>query len=261
MDFLNDQVAVVKISAAVFVPCGKGGAVHKNRATHGIAYNIGCDTTYRFATGEIITCRSGEVIYLPQSSDYTVDKKEIPTIPNAGTYAINFLTTSEVLNLVPQKTSVRGKEEILSLFKRAAFVWRKKSTGFYEECFSDLYKIFKIMKKEATEYSQSEKNTAILLPALEYINANYTSENISIGKLAELCNISEPYLRRLFVLSFSTSPSIYIRNMRIKYAAELLSTAEYSVTEVAFLSGFSDTAYFSREFKKIIGTPPKNYKP
>ena len=139
MDLLKNQTAVSRISTAVFVPCGKGGLVHKNRATHGIAYNFGCDTTYRFETGEVLICHSGEVIYLPMSSNYTVDKGEVPLKPNAGTYAINFSTLPDALGLPPQKTAVMGKEEMLALFKKAMLSWRRKDVGCFEECFRQNY--------------------------------------------------------------------------------------------------------------------------
>ena len=53
---------------------------------------------------------------------------------------------------------------------------------------------------------------------------------------------------------------VYIRNMRIKYAAELISSGLYSVTDAAMMSGFNDVAYFSREFKKVLGVTPRDYK-
>ena len=257
MDLLKNQTAVARISTAVFVPCGKGGLVHKNRATHGIAYNFGCDTTYRFETGEILTCHSGEAIYLPMSSNYTVDKGEIPLETGAGTYAINFLTLPAALALPPQKTAVRGKEEMLALFKKAVLSWRRKDAGYFEECFADLYRIIKLLKKEETEYTAFGRTAARLAPAMKYINENYTAETISIGKLAELCGVSQPYFRRMFAKATSLSPAVYIRNLRIGYAKELLQTGDYSVTDAAMLAGFSDASYFSREFKKAVGISPK----
>ena len=95
---------------------------------------------------------------------------------------------------------------------------------------------------------------------MNYIDENYTKENISISYLAELSGVSESYLRRLFQLVFSVSPAVYMRNMRIKYAKELLLSKEYSVTDVAMLSGFNDAAYFSREFKKSEGVSPSDYE-
>jgi AraC-like DNA-binding protein len=49
-------------------------------------------------------------------------------------------------------------------------------------------------------------------------------------------------------------------NRRIRYAKELLQTEEYSVSDVAMLSGFNDTAYFAREFKKAVGLSPSSYR-
>jgi AraC-like DNA-binding protein len=47
--------------------------------------------------------------------------------------------------------------------------------------------------------------------------------------------------------------------MRINYAKELIKSGEYSITEIAIISGFCDVSYFSREFKKAIGVTPKDY--
>ncbi len=259
MDFLKDTIAVMSIAMAVFVPCGKGGHIHQDRVYHGLAYNDGCDTTYRFDTGEVICCRSGEVIYLPKGSNYTVDKNEIPQTRDAGVYAINFLISFDSVKFRPQKLGVRGKEEMLSLFKRSVSSWRRKDVGYFEECFADLYKIFRQIKQESTVYSSSAKSFKILKPALEYINERYAAENIRMSDLASLCGISEPYLRRLFHKVYLVSPAVYIRNLRIEYAKELLSLGGCSVTDAAILSGFNDVSYFSREFKKTMGISPKDY--
>jgi len=263
MEFLNQEFVVAKITAAVFVPAGSGNPVHKNRPSHGLAFNVDYPSTYRFDDGNVLTCHAGECIYLPQGASYTVDKVasagSFP--PGAGVYAINFHISGPTEAPKPGIMQVRGKDEMLSAFIKAENAWRQKSVGFYEECFINLYRIVRELKQEAARYSPLGKALAILAPALEYINANYTSENISLSHLAALCGISEPYLRRLFRGAFSVPPAVYMRNMRIKYAKELLRSGEYSVTDAAILSGFNDTAYFSREFKKVTGVPPGRYHP
>ena len=89
--------------------------------------------------------------------------------------------------------------------------------------------------------------------------AHYTDEIISVPFLSELCGVSEQYLRRLFQAEFGYSPAIYIRLLRLEYAKSLLETNEYSVTDIAMLSGFNSPAYFSREFKKEYGVSPKAF--
>ena len=154
---------------------------------------------------------------------------------------------------------IKGRDEMLSLFSRAANAWRKKDIGYCEECFGDLYKIIRIIKKEMSSYSSKHRTLERIAPALDYINENYTKEQISLSHLASLCKISEPYLRKLFQNAFSVSPAVYMRNLRIGYARELLRSGEYSVTDAAMLAGFNDTAYFSREFKRAVGVAPKDY--
>jgi AraC family L-rhamnose operon regulatory protein RhaS len=170
------------------------------------------------------------------------------------------LTLSEQKDAEPFVRPIKSKDEMQSLFYKAAMAWQKKNAGYCEECFSDLYRIIKQIKKEALDYSPRTKSLERIMPALEYIDDNYLTENISVGRLASLCDTSEVYLRKKFREVFSESPAVYMRNKRIKYAKELLQCMEYSVTEVAMLSGFNDTSYFIREFKKAVGTSPSDYR-
>ena len=147
-----------------------------------------------------------------------------------------------------------------SLFSKSAKAWLKKGNGYREECFSCLYGIIKQIKKENEFYYPKQKIAKLLIPALKYIDENYTNESITVGHLARLCGVSEVHLRKTFQKAFSVPPSVYIRNKRINYAKELLSLGEYSVTDIAMTSGFNDVAYFIREFKKSTGSTPTAYR-
>lgn len=259
MELFHHELVVSKIVIAVFVPFGRGKPVHKNRPNHGFAFNVDCDIVYRFDTGETLTCHSGELIYLPKGSNYTVSFQEEYKGKHQGVYAINFFIADDQGPYPPKLVKVKGKEDMLSAFTKSVNAWTRKTVGFYEQGFIDLYKIIKILKKEFLHYSATHQTLEIIQPALKYIEENYTQEKISTVLLAELCQISEPYLRKLFHSTFSVSPIIYIRNLRIKYAKELLRAKEYSITDAAMMSGFNDVAYFSREFKKATGISPKEY--
>ena len=260
MLFWEEQFTVSKITLAIFLPKGIGTSIHKDRPTHGIAFYSDCSAIYRFESGEELTCGSGELIYLPHNSNYTVSRIQETDAEDRGVHAINFTVPVEQNESAPFVMRIKGEETLRGLFSKAANAWSKKEIGYYEACMSDLYAIVRLMKKEQAEYTPLEKNRAVLKPAMQYINEHYITDNISIAHLSGLCGISEPYLRRLFHRTFSVSPAVYIRNLRIKYAKELLLTGEYSVTEAASLSGFNDAAYFSREFKKATGISPKEYK-
>ena len=71
--------------------------------------------------------------------------------------------------------------------------------------------------------------------------------------------MSEVYFRKLFKKEYGIPPQKFIINLRIQNAIGLISTGYYSLTDVAFASGYNDYKYFSTEFKKIIGISPSKY--
>ena len=253
-------MVVTKIVLALFMSGKQGRPILKDRPAHGLVFNVGCTASYRFDDGKTLVCHDGECIFLPKGANYSAKRYDIVSSKESGVYAINFLTLSDENMNAPWVLKIKGENEIVSLFSKAARAWIKKETGFYEECFSDLYKIIKQIKKEFAQYYNQQKTVDLLTPTLQYINENYTTEIIPVAKLAELCHVSEVYLRRMFQNVFSVSPAVYMRNLRLQYAKELMQTEEYSVTDVAMMSGFNDNAYFTREFKKAVGVAPLAYR-
>lgn len=258
MKTIQNEPVIQAITAAVFVPAGSGAPVHINRKAHGLAFNVNHTTTYRFSTGQVLTCHSGECVYLPKGSSYTVDKTEVSADPAAGVYAINFYLCAD--SFQPGKVmTLRDKEGVLREFRGAHNAWRQKAPGFHCLCLSRLYRILSILLQEQAVPAGQEKHMQRLAPALAWIDGHYTAEEISLAQLAQLCGVSQPYLRRLFHRVYGVAPAVYIRNRRLSYAGELLRTGEYSVTQAAVFAGFNDAAYFSREFKTYFGMTPSEY--
>ena len=257
MNLFENDFSVSKISVVLFLPGGSGTPIHPCRPTHGIVLNIGCSSTYSFEDGEVLTCDDGECIYLPRGSHYTAQRVKSSDVEGRGVYVINFLISDDDGRLFPPALiKPKSTDELLSYFSRAEKAWQRSGVGDIERCFSSLYSIIGILKRERASYTPKEKLLQRLAPAIEYINAHYTTETISVPKLASVSGVSEVYLRRMFDQAFSLPPSVYIRNKRLVYARELLLSGGFSVTDAAALAGFNDAAYFSREFKKYFGASP-----
>lgn len=260
-DFLQDETVVSRLELATFFSKESGTPVGRTRTSHALVWYLDCVAVYRFSNGEVLNCRSGDCIFLPKGSSYTAERHMERDNEKRGIYAISFqLFSDEDVEYTPFVMHVRGREEMQRLFAGAVTAWRMKGAGYCEECLSRLYRILGIMKQESSVYSPTKRTLEILAPALRYIREHFTEESVSVGELASLCKVSEPYLRRLFHNAFSVSPAVYMRNLRIEYAKELLLLEEYSVTDAALLSGFNDTSYFSREFKKAVGESPSDYR-
>lgn len=258
MELYQNEPVITKITAVVFVPAGSGAPVHIDRPAHGLAYYMNHSSTFRFSDGTVMTCHSGQCIYLPMGCSYTVDKSDPSEDPSAGIHAINFLA-EQPLAEGPFLMNIRSQTAFLSACEHARTAWRKKSPGYREFCFSQLYSLLSLMKQDRQVYTQSSRIMELLAPALSHIDEEFTRQELSSYKLAQLCGVSEQYLRRLFHSAFGMPPARYVRHKRLLYARELLRTGEYTVASAAATAGFNDAAYFSREFRKTFGTAPNQY--
>lgn len=85
--------------------------------------------------------------------------------------------------------------------------------------------------------------------------------HLSLKELSKDLDINPAYLSREFSRYFDNlSFGEYIRKRRIDKALELLETTDYSLTEIAYLTGFSDQSHFTRTFRQHTGKNPSLYR-
>ena len=90
---------------------------------------------------------------------------------------------------------------------------------------------------------------------------DHIDTNISLKQLSQDLNIHPAYLSREFSKYFNDlSFGEYIRKLRIEKAIEYLNNSNYSLTKIAYLTGFSDQSHFTRIFRKYTGQNPSTYK-
>ena len=95
--------------------------------------------------------------------------------------------------------------------------------------------------------------------AKRYIDINY-SKNITLDSLAEITHINKFYLAHSFTECIGQSPINYLTDRRIEACKELLTTSNFSVTQIASSAGFSSQSYFSQIFNKKVGMSPRQYR-
>lgn len=205
-----------------------------------------------YFNGKTLETVPGSIRFLPkgETSEYVVDRIE------EGECIDIFFHTDRPISSEAFTLNITESDYTRSLFKKAFSIWVAKRDGYYFECISLLYKIFAELQKQTY---LPEKVFEKLHPALDYIDENFLTEDISCIKLAELCGISYSYLKKLFLKKFGCSPKKHIINMKINYACDLLQSGLYTISQTAEQCGYSDIYFFSRQFKEYAGVSPSEF--
>lgn len=88
-----------------------------------------------------------------------------------------------------------------------------------------------------------------------------TNMTLSLQQASAELDINPAYLSREFSKYFDNLTfGDYMRKLRIEKAIQLMEDKSYSLTEIAYLTGFSDQSHFNRTFQKQTGYGPLHYK-
>ena len=95
---------------------------------------------------------------------------------------------------------------------------------------------------------------------MEFIEEQMDNAELTIDEFAEHLMLSRTIFYRKLKSIIGLTPVDFIREVRIKRAAQLIDSGEYNFSQVAYMTGFNDPKYFSKCFKKIVGITPSEYK-
>ena len=82
----------------------------------------------------------------------------------------------------------------------------------------------------------------------------------SVEELARAVNLSPSYLRRLFRAETGIPLNQYLKSIRIQKAKELIENTFLNMKQVMYAVGIKDKSQFARDFKKLFGLTPTQYK-
>lgn len=116
--------------------------------------------------------------------------------------------------------------------------------------------ITKIIKEKA-----AYKKEPAWAKEIKEILQDHIDTNLNLKEISKTVDIHPAYLSREFSKYFDNlSFGEYIRKLRIEKAIDLLNTTSLSLTEIAYITGFSDQSHFTRIFKMHTGKNPSVYK-
>lgn len=142
----------------------------------------------------------------------------------------------------------------------ALYSWAKylKDQKHLQQPFEEtLLKALNSFIKEKGNY----KKTPAWVKELKDILQDHIDTNLTLKEISKSLDIHPAYLSREFSRHFNNlSFGDYIRKLRIEKATELLHNPAYTLTEIAYLTGFSDQSHFTRIFKSYMGKNPSVYR-
>jgi AraC-like DNA-binding protein len=142
-----------------------------------------------------------------------------------------------------------------ALYSWAKYLQKEKHTqNPVDHLFIELYNKY---LKQVT----AAKKTPSWVAELKQIIQDQVDSNVNLTAVSKSLELHPAYLSREFSKYFNNlSFGEYVRKLRIENAIRLMQTNNFSLTQIAYLTGFSDQSHFSRIFKQHTGKSPSTYK-
>ena len=115
------------------------------------------------------------------------------------------------------------------------------------------------LEEQVDDVQMKSPNDKLLERVMSVINKNISNSDLSVDYIAEEVGISRVHLHRKMKELTGQTPHDFIRNIRLKQAAQLLTNHSMNITEVMYACGFNNSASFATIFKKFYGLSPRDY--
>ncbi len=232
------------------------------RKNHGFMYIQCSKVVFTEKNGNILTALEGDLVYIPKHAEY-----EVMFFCEAGNVA-DLLVNFDIYDTEGNEYCL--SESITPLFSGTPknISDRMRTIGEYSVNMDSPYlsvtEVFyallaRIIAFHLTETQEDPKKKAVA-KAVTYID-NHLNENTAVTDLAKMCLMSETAFRKLFRDTTGLSPAKYKMHKKIQKAQSILQNSpDVSVSEVSYMLGFCDVAYFYKVFSDITGTTPNKLR-
>lgn len=214
------------------------------------------DNAYGIATGDM-------VLLNPQVEHTETSVVEAPleyiVLGIEGVKLVTGLDSAEGFNIIHFDEAA---DDISNYMHRILAEAKRCNSGYEDVCQSLLHILLinlmrhtKITPRTEDAFENASPKAA---SAKAYIDMHFR-ENITLQSIAEAANSNKYYLSHIFSQAHGISPLQYVQTLRLENSKYLLRTTNYSLKQIASMSGFSSISYFTQRFSKVENMTPSSY--
>lgn len=128
---------------------------------------------------------------------------------------------------------------------------------------SELLRFFWLLENRESEPVQKEEvnihYSELIRPALEYMAEHYT-ETVTVEELADTAHLSKSYFMWCFKQATGIGAIEHLTQIRMKSVCEQLTNTDLHIADVAGSCGYDNLSNFNRQFRRMIGCTPMEYR-
>lgn len=217
---------------------------------------------------EMYRMKAEDIVLINPGISYEIDNA-IDALYGIATFSMHLVTAVlESRHMIFYCNSVvddgHSYQDLRDIFFRLTAEYT--SRAHQTKCYLDSL-MFKLLDCLVENYQINQKsmeayeteNDARMREIMQYVLANLDQE-ISLNELADRMFVSTSTLSRIFKKNTGVYFADYVMQLRVKTALGLLKYSEQNMTQIAMISGFSNSASFNRAFRKVMGGTPTEYR-
>lgn len=207
--------------------------------------------------GKTIALSNGDIFFTFPSIEYSIESIESFSFMYISFLGPRSIMIMDSLNISSKNFIFKDCQEIYDFWNKGLGA-NPEVTDLISE--SILLYSFAFLESRYLTFdikNQSVDDAALLVK--KYIDDHFSQSKLSLDELSNNLSYSPKYISSVFKKKFNIGITEYLNTIRIQRACTLMRQRHTNVTYIAGICGYSDSLYFSKVFKRIVGVSPKNY--
>ena len=195
----------------------------------------------------------------------TFDPKLVYGYENSAVYTkyVKPVIRNQMLSALHFDRSADWHRDVITILTEITQLESEKAPVYELDMICRLQAFWKLLflnTEPCTDETAHDKKTYDRIRSIiSYIEANYASD-LTLKAISGSIHVSRSECSRLFKKYMQISLFDFIARYRIEKSVEYLTTTNYSITEIADLTGFNDSNYYTKVFRRQKGCPPSRYR-